>query len=99
MKNQIRRRRRSGAERLTATEAARDFSKLLDRVESGAEAVIERHSRAVAVISPPSEVPRRFSECLAVPVPRKSARADDQFASDLEEIVTRNPVTEPPKWE
>ena len=99
MKNQIRRRVRSGRERLTATQAARDFSRLLDRIEAGGEAVIERHSHPVAVISQAAAVPRSLSECMAVRLARPSARPDVRFAADLEDVIRGNPAAEPPAWE
>jgi antitoxin (DNA-binding transcriptional repressor) of toxin-antitoxin stability system len=85
--------------RLSATEAARDFSRLLDRIEAGGEAIIERHSRAVALIGPAATAPRRISECLAVPLARPSAAPDSEFAADLEEIIRGNPAVEFPSWE
>ncbi|HKX00138.1 MAG TPA: hypothetical protein VJN43_20530 [Bryobacteraceae bacterium] len=100
MKNQIRRARlRAKHERLTATQAARDFSALLDRIESGGEAVIERHSHPVAILSPAAAAPRRLSACAGMPIARPSARADAQFAKDLEAIIRGNPAAESPSWE
>lgn len=91
MKNQIL--------RLSATEAARDFSRLLDRIEAGAEAIIERHSRPVAVMTPAEIAPRRISECLALRLARPSAVLDSRFGADLEDIIRGHPVGEPPSWE
>ena len=91
MKNQIL--------RLTATEAARDFSRLLDRIEAGGEAIIERHSQAVAMMGPAASAPRRISECLAVPLARPSTAPDADFAADLEDIIRGNPAVEFPSWE
>ncbi len=91
MKNQI--------HRLTATEAARDFSALLDRVAAGEEAVIERHSEPVAVIAPPSLAPRRLSECISVALARPSSRPDPGFEADLDEIIRGNPAAEAPAWD
>ncbi len=85
--------------RLTATEAARDFSRLLDRVEAGAEAVIERHSEPVALITPVAHAPRRISECISVALARPSSSPDPDFAADLEEIIRGNPAVEPPSWD
>ena len=91
MKNQI--------PRVSATEAARDFSRLLDRVEAGGEAIIERRSAPVAIIGPPGAAPRKISECIAVPLGRPSAVADPGFADDLEDIISGHPSPEPPSWE
>ena len=91
MKNQI--------ERLSATEAARDFSRLLDRIESGGEVVIERRARPVAVVGPAFSAPRRISDCITMPIGRPSAMADPGFAADLEDIIAGHPAPEPPEWE
>lgn len=91
MKNQI--------PRLSATQAARDFSRLLDRIEAGGEAIIERHAKPVAVIAPASSAPRRISECLAIPLGRPSAAADPEFADDIEDIIKGHPAVELPSWE
>ena len=85
--------------RLTATEAARDFSRLLDRIEAGEEAVIERHSKPVAIIAPAAHATRRISEFIAVEMARPSSAPDPDFAADLEEVIRGNPAVEPPEWE
>lgn len=85
--------------RLTATEAARDFSGLLDRIEAGEEAIIERHSEPVAIIAPASHAPRRISECMATGLARPSSSPDPDFAADLEDIIRGNPAVEPPTWD
>jgi prevent-host-death family protein len=85
--------------RLTATEAARNFSVLLDRIEAGEEAVIERHSEPVAILAPAAHSPRRISECMAVGLARSSSSPDPDFARDLEDIIRGNPAVEPPSWD
>ena len=85
--------------RLTATQAARDFSGLLDQVENGSEAVIERRGEAIALIGPAGSAPRRISECLSVKLPRASVRPDPDFARDLDAIIAGNPKGEPPAWD
>jgi prevent-host-death family protein len=66
---------------MTATEAARSFSQLLNRVANGEEIEVTRSGAAVAVISPPR--PRlisadRFRELIATaPTP------DAEFARDI----------------
>ena len=90
---------RGHRERLTATQAARDFSRLLDRIEAGGEAVITRHSRLVAVISEPTNTPRHISECMSVAVVRPPARPDARFAPDLKDVIRGNPTAKSPHWE
>ena len=67
--------------RMTATEASRSFSDLLDRVGAGEEVEITRGGQPVAIIGPPAPrlVPaRRLSELLS-----SAPRPDDGFADDL----------------
>ena len=90
MKNQI---------RITATEAARDFSRLLDRIAAGSEAVIERHAEPVAVLSPVTSAPRKLSECIAARLASPSVAPDDAFAQDLAEIIRTATTDEPPRWD
>jgi prevent-host-death family protein len=85
--------------RLSATDAARDFSRLLDRVEAGAEAIIERHSEPVAVIGPAHTAPRKVSECLAAAVARPPSIPDPDFAKDMEEIIQAYSTGELASWD
>lgn len=66
--------------RLTATEAARNFSDVLNRVAAGEEIEILRNDALVAVISPPRlrfASAERFRELLASAPPVDGAFADD----------------------
>ena len=67
--------------RLTATEVARNFSDVLNRVAAGEEIEVTRSGAPVALIAPPR--PRllpaaRFRELLASAPP-----VDEKFAEDL----------------
>ncbi|MEX1357143.1 MAG: type II toxin-antitoxin system prevent-host-death family antitoxin [Gaiellaceae bacterium] len=67
--------------KLTATEAARNFSALLNRVAAGEEIEIVRSGAPVAVISPPRIrflSAERLRELLASAPP-----VDEDFADDL----------------
>jgi len=67
--------------RLSATDAARRFSELLNRVAAGEEIEITRAGAAVAVIGPPKTRlvgPERFREILAA-----APEVDDDFAADV----------------
>ena len=80
--------------KLTATDAARSFSEVLNRVAAGEEFEIVRNGATVAVLSPPkarSLAPGRFHELLrSLPPP------DDGFAADLREIRSSVGVDEDP---
>jgi antitoxin (DNA-binding transcriptional repressor) of toxin-antitoxin stability system len=87
-------------------EAASNLASLLDRVNAGAEVVIERDSRPVAVVrSPEAPHGRLLSESIALA--KAHARAlgyepamDADFAADFEEIINkhRQPLN-PPAWD
>lgn len=82
--------------RVTATAAARGFSRLLDQATLGTEVLIERHAEPVALLSPVGPAPRRLSECTAVRIARPSAAPDARFAADLAEIIrTAQPTARP----
>jgi prevent-host-death family protein len=85
--------------RITATEAARDFSRLLDRVSRGTEALIERHAEPVAVLSPVDPaLPRKLSACIGVRLASESSVPDDRFAEDLADIIRAATADEPLEW-
>lgn len=70
--------------RLSATEAARRFSEVLNRVAGGEEIEVTRAGAAVAVIVPPKTrllSAERFRELLATAPP-----VDHTFAADLRAI-------------
>lgn len=76
---------------MTATDAARSFSELLNRVANGEEIEVTRNGAAVAVISPPKSrliSADRFRELIATaPAP------DAEFARDIR--VARESVGRP----
>lgn len=78
---------------MSATEAARTFSDVLNRVASGEQIEVTRNGATVAVIGPPRKTrfmsPERFREVMASLPP-----TDDDFVRDLEEI--RRSVGPPP---
>lgn len=67
--------------RITATEAARSFSEVLNRVAAGEEIAVTRSGADVAVISPPKSrlmSAERFRELIATaPLP------DERFLDDV----------------
>ncbi len=81
--------------RMTATDAARSFSDVLNRVADGEEIEVTRSGAAVAVIGPPAVrllSADRFRELIATaPAP------DDDFADELRDL--RHTVAPPaPSW-
>jgi prevent-host-death family protein len=70
--------------RMSATETARNFSDVLNRVSAGEEIEITRSGATVAVIGPPKTrlvTAERFRELL-----RSAPPVDDEFAGELQEI-------------
>ena len=79
-------------------DAASNFASLLDHVSAGAEVIIERDSRPVAVVRPAEEPHGRFlSESIALAEAHAKEigyepTIDQKFAADLREIInTRKP--------
>jgi antitoxin (DNA-binding transcriptional repressor) of toxin-antitoxin stability system len=85
--------------RISATEASRSFSRILDEVEAGRRFLIHRHGRDVCVVAPPPVPARRASECLAVLRGRSAVLLDDRFGADLLEVLATEPVEERPSWD
>jgi antitoxin (DNA-binding transcriptional repressor) of toxin-antitoxin stability system len=76
---------------LSQSEAIRDIAAILERVERGAEVVVERDERPVALIQPAPKPGRLLSECIALAEAHSSpATLDEGFGKDLEEIIERH---------
>jgi antitoxin (DNA-binding transcriptional repressor) of toxin-antitoxin stability system len=70
--------------KLSATDAARSFSEVLNRATAGEEIEITRSGATVAVIGPPKTrlIPaERYRELM-----RSAPPVDDDFAADLRDI-------------
>jgi prevent-host-death family protein len=79
--------------RMTATDAARGFSDLLNRVAAGEEIEVTRAGAPVAMIMPPSGrllSAERFRELVAT-----APRPDDDFAAELRSLRETVPAAEP----
>src|SRR5688572_2968783 len=92
-KSDSRRRRR-----VSATEASRTFSRLLDQVETGRRFVVHRHGRDVCVIAPPETQGRLASACLILLRSRTPVELDDRFAVDLEAVIEAETADGGPSW-
>ncbi len=79
---------------MSATEAARSFSEVLNRVSAGEEVEVTRSGAAVAVIAPPKVhllSADRFRELIA-----NAPGPDEKFAGDLRELrAAAGPPGEP----
>lgn len=85
--------------RVSATEASRSFSQLLDEVEAGRRFLIHRRGRDVCVMAAPAAQGRRASECLALLQGRSAVLLDDRFAADLTAVIAGEPTEERPAWD
>lgn len=85
--------------KLSATEASRSFSKLLDQVEAGGRFLIRRRGRDVCLVAPPPVLGRRASQCLALLRGRSPVLLDNRFSQDLLEILAGEPIEERPSWD
>src|SRR5258707_14126814 len=73
---------------ISEAEAANDFLSLLARVREGAEVLIERDARAVAVVRPAEHYVRLLSESLRLAKEHRStATLAGDFGQDLEELA------------
>jgi prevent-host-death family protein len=90
---------------ISEAEAASDLASLLDRVTAGAEVVIERNSRPVAVIRP-AEAPRGrlLSESIALAEAHAKELGyeptmDPDFAADVREIINSRKPRDLSAWD
>ncbi len=85
---------------ISEAELARDIASLLDRVQSGAEVVIERNARPVAVLRAAEPRRRRLSEIMAALPEDSPATIDPDFAADVQTFIDshREPL-HPPEWD
>ena len=91
---------KSDYQRISATEASRSFSKLLDRIETeGGRFLVHRRGSDICVMAPPPVAPRRASECIAYLRNRSPVVLDGRFGSDLRDILAGESVAEPPVWD
>ena len=73
---------------ISQAELMRDLGAILERVERGAEFVVEKDQRPVAVIHAPARPGRLLSESLALARSHGSTvTLDDTFGSDMEAII------------
>jgi antitoxin (DNA-binding transcriptional repressor) of toxin-antitoxin stability system len=85
---------------MSDAEVARDFHAVLENVAQGAEVIVERTHRTVAVIKPPERPGRSIDECSPLPRNRGyKATLDENFAQDLKDIIDQRKPLDPSRWE
>ena len=86
---------------MTEADVAKDFAAVVEKIQQGAEVIVERDARPIAVIKLPAFQGRSIDECIALARARGShATLDEAFAKDLESIIDnhREPLS-PPSWD
>jgi len=86
---------------MTEAEVAKDFAAVLEKIQQGAEVIVERNAQPVAVIRLPRFRGRSIDECIALAKACGShATLDEDFAKDLEDIIEshREPLALP-SWD
>ncbi len=88
-------------EHITELELARDIRAVLDRVQLGAEIVVERDARPVAIVSPAGTGDPTMSEIIAaMEASGACGVVDEDFARDVEEGIARyREPWNPPSWD
>jgi len=84
--------------RISATEASRSFSRLLDEVEGGREFLVHRRGRDLCMMAPASVHGRRASECVELLRARSPVLLDDGFGDDLLRVLAEESLEERPSW-
>ena len=83
---------------VSATEASRSFSKLLDEVEAGHRFVVRRRGRDLCLMAPAAAHGRRASESLELLRARSPVLLDDRFGDDLLRVLAEESSEERPSW-
>ena len=81
-----------GLHRVSATEASRSFSRLLDEVERGHRFVVRRRGEDVCVMAAPTTTGRHASECVRLLRERPPVVLDGRFGDDLLAILAGEPI-------
>jgi antitoxin (DNA-binding transcriptional repressor) of toxin-antitoxin stability system len=85
---------------ISEADLAKDVRSVMERVQTGAEVVVERNTQPVAVIRPPEPVRRKISECIALLASDSTSTIDPDFARDVEAAITvHRESLEPPVWD
>jgi prevent-host-death family protein len=86
---------------ISEAEAATDFASVMSRVREGAEVMIEKDARPIAVVKPAEPVLRLLSESLRIARERGStATLDGDFGKDVEAAIASHPEPlDPPEWD
>jgi len=83
---------------VSATQASRSFSRILDRIETGGRFVVRRHGKDVCLMSAPPLTGRTAAQCLDILQGRVPVQLDRRFGDDLLAIIAAETAGTPP-WD
>jgi antitoxin (DNA-binding transcriptional repressor) of toxin-antitoxin stability system len=85
---------------MSEAELAKDLHGVLEKVQRGAEVVVERNHAPLVVLSPAVPPRRKVSEVLALMPKDSTATMDADFAHDIEAAIEshREPL-QPLEWD
>ena len=76
---------------ITEAELARDTHAVLEKVQQGAEVIVERDAKPVAMMKAPQFRGRPIDDCIASAKAHGShATLDDELGKDLEYVINRH---------
>ena len=88
------------ARSISATQAAQVFSELLNKVQyQGERFIIERDGEPICELAPVGAGPIKYSVADLVALLRSLPPVDDDFASDVREVLQGQPSLPPSPWE
>jgi antitoxin (DNA-binding transcriptional repressor) of toxin-antitoxin stability system len=85
-------------QRVSATQVSRSFSRILDRVETGARFVVHRHGKDVCLMAAPPLGSRTAAQCLDILQGRAPVQLDARFGDDLLAILAAE-TTDTSPWD
>ena len=85
-------------------DAVHNLASILERVQAGAEVIIERDAQPLAVIRAAAPKRLTISECIALAEMHEqqsglSPVLDPDFAADVEQIIRDRKPRQPPSWD
>jgi antitoxin (DNA-binding transcriptional repressor) of toxin-antitoxin stability system len=89
---------------ISEADLARDVRAILQRVQTGAEIIIERDAQPIAVLRAAAPARRTVSQCIALAKAHEEESGlaptlDPDFAADVEEIIRNRTPWDPPSWD
>ena len=89
---------------ISEAELARDLHAVLEKVQQGAEVIVERNHQPLAVLRAAIPQRRTISDCIALAQQREKERGhavtlDPEFAAEVEQIIRNRKPWNPSSWD